>query len=107
VEADLGLDRRLALVKGRNTKSISAAMEQIVDATNARPPSVGGSVGLGLTWFVGLALSAVTLALVYAPPRPSASEVTLPGLSFPPPGPPRLKLGDQGDFSLRAPQVER
>jgi hypothetical protein len=79
-EADRVLSRNQGLAKNPSTKNIAAAMEQLVDAAVARPPSVGASLALAFTWFIGLVLALVTLVLIaratpFAPPGDITPQV--------------------------------
>ena len=89
------------LTKNRTTKYIAATMEQLVDAAGARPPTVGASLALAFTWFIGLVLALVTLVLIakatpFVPagditpqvePSPEAPRPATPGTGLAPPAP--------------------
>jgi Zn-dependent protease len=81
------------LKSNHRSRTVAGAMEQLVDAVNARPPSVGASFLLIGTWLAGLIFAMVTLVFVYRPHSPPA-----------PPAPdalPRLELQAP---ELRAPR---
>jgi hypothetical protein len=91
-----------------SAKTVAAVMEQLVDAVNARPPSLGGSLALASTWFVALVFAFGTLGLLYRPTTdgsPTALPILMPASPSVPSGPgPHLKLGGDEDFKLRLKQ---
>jgi Zn-dependent protease len=68
-------------------RTVAGAMEQLVDAVNARPPSVGASLALIGTWLAGLVFAMVTLVFLYRPPSASAPPApdAFPRLQLQPP----------------------
>ncbi|HEY0706458.1 MAG TPA: hypothetical protein VGG33_06670 [Polyangia bacterium] len=73
-----------ALHKDRIPKNLAPTMEQLVDATNLRSPSLIASVALFATWTLSLLLALVALVLLYTPPDPAPAQANdlfgFPGL---------------------------
>jgi Zn-dependent protease len=74
--------------QNRRPRTVAGAMEQLVDAVNARPPSVGASLALIGTWLAALVFAMVTLVFVYRPAAPPATPTSnaLPRLELQSPG---------------------
>jgi Zn-dependent protease len=71
-----------ALQWDRGAKQVAAAMNQVVDAVNASPPSLGASAALATTWVLSVVLAAVTFVLLVPRPRsydPRRMAAPMPG----------------------------
>ena len=60
-------EARGALRWERGSKQVAGVMEQVVDAVNARQPSLGASAALAGAWILSLALAVATFALLIIP----------------------------------------
>jgi Zn-dependent protease len=66
-------EARGALQWDRGSKQVAGVMEQVVDAVNARPPSLRASAALAAAWLLSLVLAVVTFVLLVIP-RPRSDE---------------------------------
>ncbi len=60
-------EARGALQWDRGSKQVAGVMNQVVDAVNARPPSLGASAALAGAWVLSLVLAVVTFLLLVVP----------------------------------------
>jgi Zn-dependent protease len=90
------------VVKRDSPKMIASAMEQLVDAVNARPPSFGASAALMFAWLLAFPLALVALGLLYRPPlSPGSTTLVPPPVVAPQSHEPRLRLGGDDEFQLK------